>query len=151
MSGLFGSEYGSKLKSLPDISKWNTCNVKYLGGCYKNIWTLTPLTNFEINNNSENNGNYLESGMFNKCYELSYLPDISKWNTNNVINISYLFSRWESLSSLPDISKWEINNVNNMSYLLSGCYKLSSLPDISKWDTNNVVKLNHLFSECKSL
>jgi len=96
MSGLFGSEYGSKLKSIPDISKWDACNVKYLGGCYKNIWLLTPLTNFEINNNSENNGNYLESGMFNKCYELSYLPDISKWNTNNVINISYLFSRCES-------------------------------------------------------
>ena len=43
MIGLFGIDYipfgdkNSKLESIPDISKWNTKNVKYLGGFYKNF------------------------------------------------------------------------------------------------------------------
>ena len=59
--------------------------------------------------------------MFNKCSSLSSLPDISKWNTNNVTNMSYMFRSCSSLSSLPDISKWNTNNVNNMSSMFAGC------------------------------
>ena len=47
------------LKSLPDISKWNTSNV---------------------NNMNE---------MFYQCNSLISLPDISKWNTSNVKDILY--------------------------------------------------------------
>ena len=32
--------------------------------------------------------------------------DLSKWNTNNVTDMSFLFNGCKSLSSLPDISKW---------------------------------------------
>ena len=37
-----------------------------------------------------------------------------------------------------DISKWDTSNVNDMSYMFDGCESLNSLPDISKWDTSNV-------------
>ena len=47
--------------------------------------------------------------MFHGCSSLSSLPDISKWNTNNVIDVSCMFYKCLSLSSLPDISKWSIN------------------------------------------
>ena len=49
------------LKSLPDISKWNTKNV----------------TNI--------------SYMFYGCQSLKSLPDISKWNTSNILKMSYFF------------------------------------------------------------
>ena len=62
-----------------------------------------------------------------------------------------LFSYCSSLSSLPDISKWNTNNVNDISDLFSGCSSLSSLPDISKWNTNNLKNNNHLFDLCFSL
>ena len=52
-----------------------------------------------------------------------------------MINIFYECS---SLISLPDISKWKTNNVTDMSYMFYRCSRLSSLPDISKWKTNNV-------------
>ena len=42
----------SSLVSLPDISKWNTANVTYMGG------------------------------MFSNCSSLKSLPDISKWKLN---------------------------------------------------------------------
>jgi surface protein len=62
--------------------------------------------------------------MFSDCSSLSSFPDISKWNTNNVTNMSYMFNRCSSLSSLPDISKWNTNNVTNMSAMFSGCLNI---------------------------
>ena len=35
-----------------------------------------------------------------------------------------MFHESESLSSLPDISKWNTNNVTNMSKMFSGCISL---------------------------
>ena len=89
--------------------------------------------------------------MFYSCNSLNSLPDISKWNTNNVNNMSYMFSYCKSLNSLPDISKWNTNNVNNMRGMFSGCKSLNSLPDISKWNMNNVNDMSCMFSGCKSL
>ena len=56
--------------------------------------------------------------MFNKCNKLLSLPDISKWKTNNVTDMSRIFSECSSLTELPDISKWKTNNVTNMSLCL---------------------------------
>ena len=43
--------------------------------------------------------------LFRGCKSLLSLPDISKWNTNNVIDMEGIFDGCKSLSSLPDISK----------------------------------------------
>ena len=40
-----------------------------------------------------------------------------------------MFYECSSLSSLPDISKWNTNNVNNMSDMYNDCISLLSLPD----------------------
>ena len=53
------------------------------------------------------------SGIFYWCSSIS-LPDISKWNTINVTDMSYIFYNCRALSFLPDISKWNTNNVANM-------------------------------------
>ena len=50
----------SSLKALPDISKWNTFNVKYFGG------------------------------LFDECSSLSSLADISKWNKEKAENKVYI-------------------------------------------------------------
>ena len=47
--------------------------------------------------------------MFYYCESLKELPDISKWNTKNVNDMSYIFSYCESLKELPDISKRKLN------------------------------------------
>ena len=65
--------------------------------------------------------------MFSECYSLKSLPDISKWNTNNVANIIYMFYKCCSLISLPDISKWNTNNVANMFGMFFDCRTLTSL------------------------
>ena len=58
--------------------------------------------------------------------------------------------RFTTLSSLPDISKWKTNNVNDMSYLFSFCESISSLPDIYKWNTNKVINMNGNFYKCSN-
>ena len=62
--------------------------------------------------------------MFYECSSLSSLPDISKWNTNNVTDMSYIFFWCSSLSSLPDISKWNTNNYTNMYHMFYGCLSI---------------------------
>jgi len=51
------------------------------------------------------------NNMFKCSKSLTPLPDISKWNINNVTNMTDIFSYCKSLTSLPYISKWNINNV----------------------------------------
>ena len=53
-----------------------------------------------------------------------------------------IFFGCSSLISLPDISKWNTNNVTNMEGLFANCSSLISLPDISKWNTNNTIDLS---------
>jgi len=91
------------------------------------------------------------SHMFYDCKSLKFIYDISKLNTNKVINMSYMFYNCESLKSLPDISKWNTNNVTNMSCMFYNCKSLLFLPDISKWNTNNVTNMSHIFYDCRSL
>jgi len=43
-------------------------------------------------------------GLFHECIYLQYLPDDSKWNKENVNNISALFWKCLSLKYLSDIS-----------------------------------------------
>ena len=59
------------------------------------------------------------SGMFYGCSLLLSLPDISKWNTNNVTDMSSMFFK---LSFLPEISIWIANN--DMINMFDGCEQL---------------------------
>ena len=42
--------------------------------------------------------------------------------------MSYLFYECSSLISLPDIPKWNTNNVNNMSDMFLGCSDKLNIP-----------------------
>ena len=59
----------SSLITLPDISNWNTHNLKNMNGA------------------------------FYKCSSLVSIPDISKWNTDKLENIQCLFSNCKSLKN----------------------------------------------------
>ena len=108
------------LISLPDISNWDTSNVKNM------------------------------SYLFNRCFSLISLPDISKWNTSNVMYMNCMFSFCKSLKSLPDISKWNTSNVKDMSYMFYECKLLSPLINILKWNISNVKNMNYMLRGCKS-
>ena len=56
--------------------------------------------------------------------------------------------RIKSLKSLPDISKWNTNQVTDMSFMFYECCSLRSLPDISKWNIEKVSEKKNMFKEC---
>ena len=89
--------------------------------------------------------------MFYKCSSLTSLPNISKWNTEQVTDMSFMFCSCALLTTLPDIWKWNTSNVTSMIYMFFGCSSLSSMPNISKWDTKNVTDMRFMFSYCYSL
>ena len=72
------------------------------------------------------------NGLFYKCSSLIILPDISKWNTTNVTDLSDIFAECSSLSKLPDISKWNTTNVTNLSEneFFDGCLSLLVIPHL---------------------
>ena len=76
---------------------------------------------------------------------MNYVPNISKWNTNKVKDMCYLFYECKSLISLPNISKLVSKNIQNIKYMFYGCNSLVSLSDISKWNTVNITDMSYLF------
>ena len=46
--------------------------------------------------------------------------------------MSFIFFGCKLLKSLPDISKWDTNKVTDMTGIFSECERLESLLDISK-------------------
>ena len=50
--------------------------------------------------------------MFKGCSSLISLSDISKWNTENITDIDWLFIGCSSLISLPDVSKFNFKKLN---------------------------------------
>ena len=140
MSSMFsGCEY------IPDISAWNTKNVKDMSSLFENYRSkyLPDISNWDTSNVED------MSRMFYLCLSLEFLPDISKWNTSNVKNIEQMFLMCWNLKAIPDISKWDTSNVNNMSNLISNCGKLRALPDLSKWNTKNVRSMYGMFFQLR--
>ena len=62
-----------------------------------------------------------------------------------------IFYECKSLISLPNISKWNLNNVKVIKFLFYECSSLEELPDISNWNISNVQTIEGLFYECSSL
>ena len=79
------------------------------------------------------------SCMFNKCSSLKSI-DLSKFNTNNVTNMSFMFYRCSSLNSI-DLSKFNTNNVTNMWDIFFDCSSLKSKSIIT-----NDKRLLHIIS-----
>ena len=90
------------------------------------------------------------SDMFEYCSDLSEQSDFSNWDTRYVILMPSLFSGCK-FEKLPDISQFDTSNVVDMSYMFRYCKNLKSLPDISNWNTSKVTYMDHMFGNCSSL
>jgi surface protein len=91
--------------------------------------------------------------MFYKCKSLTSIPDISRWDIENVTSMSYMFCECSSLSSLPDISKWYVKDFfdyRNSCYECSSA-KSNSLSDKSKSNKDDSSHKSDIYSGCNSL
>ena len=61
---------------------------------------------------------------------LEEIPDISKWNTEQIEDMHFLFRECSRIKSLPDISNWNTIKIKDINEMFLGCSNLESLPDI---------------------
>ena len=73
------------------------------------------------------------------------IPDISKWDTKNVIDMTGMFEKCYNLLYLPDISSWKTSKVEYITLMFAECQKLLRFPDLSSWDIRNVKSFGELF------
>ena len=148
-----------ELSSRLNIDKSQVDNNNILEVRLKGIKQITNLSDmfswcppFSVDMSKWNTENITDmTYMFYNCNKSLTLPDISNFNTQNVTKMDYMYANNIHLLSLPDISKWNTQNVTSMKSMFFNCSSLSSLPDISKWNTKNVTDMSYMFSGCSSL
>ena len=89
------------------------------------------------------------SWMFYNCYSLTSVNGISQWDTSNVTDMSWMFYNCQKPTSV-DLSSWNTSKVTNMNNMFEFCTSLTSL-NLSGWDTSNVTNMNSMFSACRSI
>ena len=91
------------------------------------------------------------SYMFQDCYYLLTVKDISNLNTEKTTNMSYMFAGCDLLTKIPEIGNLNLSQVNDLSFMFGKCPELKELPDLSKWDTSKVKSLTAMFTVCVKL
>ena len=148
-------KYENNINNIEDIIFDETNYLYDASNKYTKIYNQNE--NIKNINNKENNyfkKNFKITAMneiFSNCPSLISLPDISEWDTSNIIDMSKIFYNCRSLSFIPDISKWDISNVVDMHKMFKNCISISLLPDLTKWNINHVCNFDDAFDNCLSL
>ena len=145
MSHMFSECYNLKELNLNNL---NTINVKYMNHMFNKCSELDTIILPE-SFNTENVENM--SFMFHLCQNICGLNFPSNFKTCNVTNMKGMFKKCYLLLQL-DLSKFNTEKVTDMSYMFDQCNKLEEiLINESLFLTNNVIYMNLMFNECKML
>ncbi len=84
-----------------------------------------------------------------KCFYncSNFNSDISKWDTSNIQNMSYMFSGCTKFNNLGNtMNSWNTSAVTNMTSMFSGCIAFNQ--KIGGWNTSAVTIMTSMFSGC---
>lgn len=88
------------------------------------------------------------NSMFWLCAALADVSGIRDWNVSSVADMSSMFQESGLVSA--DLSRWETDSLTDVSYLFSECAYLRSV-DLTGWNTSNVTNMSGLFNEDTAL
>ena len=134
----------TSLISINFYSNFNTENVTYMSGMFKNCYSLTSIN---INNFNTKNVQVMFE-MFSYCTSLKSL-DLSNFDTGIVREFYQMFYNCYSLTSLL-VSNFDTRRSEDMDEMFFNCHSLTSL-NLSSFNTNNVHYMLSMFSNCTSL
>ena len=86
---------------------------------------------------------------FKGCSNLTTIEGIEYFNTENVMNMRYMFDDCKSLKSL-DLTNFNTENVTDMYYMFAYCTSLESL-DLTNFNTAKVTNMAGMFQTCSAL
>ena len=138
-SGLTNEEVNrfSEISQWGDV-KWNPALTNMFYNCYNLKITATDIPNFSNVTDM--------SGLFYGCRSITTIPNIGKWDTSSVTNMSKMFLQAQNFNG--DLSGWDTSAVTNMSQMFYDATKFNS--DISKWNTGKVTNMAYMFQNAKS-
>lgn len=79
--------------------------------------------------------------LFNGCISAP-ARDLSSWNTGNVTNFNYMFTNYRAFNS--DISSWDTSSATGMYAMFNRADAFNQ--DISSWNTSNVTNMSNMFN-----
>ena len=129
----------SNLRTIGDISGWNTSNVtdmKSMFASANSLIDLGDIGNWDVSNVTD------MSAMFSNTRALRNVGNLDSWNVSSVIAMNGMFRDAHSLTYIGNLSGWDVGKVQNMDGIFSGASGLQSL-DISNW---NLMTLSSYFS-----
>ena len=124
------------------IENWDTSKVTDM--CWLTSPQMWPNSNHQFNDDTLN---------FGKRY---FNPDITRWNTSNVINMEGIFDDARFFNqniSMKEVTKndeiiymaWDINKVKNFNYAFN--FNIRFNQNISNWQISRNAKIESMFSE----
>ena len=134
------------LKSIIGFNSFIAYNVYYMNNMFDNCKSLEflDLTNFDTSNVRT------LQGIFKDCESLKEIQGINKFNTNNVIDFSFMFSSCKNLEFL-DVSNFNTTKADNFKSMFHGCISLKDIKGLDKLNTSNIVNFGDMFSSCAKL
>ena len=87
--------------------------------------------------------------MFSYCSSLTEL-DLSKFNTQNVTDMSYMFYNCTNLTNIKFSDNFNTNTVKDMKCMFYYCTSLTNI-NLSNFNTTNVTDMSYMFGDCRSL
>ena len=116
----------------------------------KNRVQLEQLIDFAFKHNIYDL-NFIDTSKITNMYELFEYTEhdfnVSKWDTSNVKNMSYMFYKCYKFTG-KGIGNWNVSNVKDIGGMFAGCEKFDC--DLSNWDVSNVIDMKFTFNYCRN-
>ena len=132
---------GNKLKNInPDVSKWDTHNVKHMGRCFY------CCENFNSDVSMWDTSNVIDmTEMFSMCRRLKDVS-FSNWDTRNVERMGSMFFNDPDFEG-NGLENWDVRKVESMLNMFGWCVSFNC--DLSGWETNHLKYMSGMFNHCK--
>ena len=89
--------------------------------------------------------------MFYKCSTLKDIEELSKLDTRDVNDFSFLFFGCKLLINLKPLEYWDVSKGTNFGSMLNGCELLTNIESLENWNVSKGTNFGSLFNGCKLL
>ena len=137
--------------SVISISGFNPINTEDVSYLFSNCISLSSIDYKNIINSSPVNDKIKKMEyMYYNCQNIKEI-NFSIYNTNNVVDMSYMFAECTTLTSLTGTNNFRTPEVKNMNYMFHNCKDLKTLPLIEKFESTSLLYMSYMFSGCDNL
>ena len=145
MHYMFGKCHFLKEVNLASFKTDKVINMSYLFNKCSNLETIVFSESFDTSNVED------MSFMFHNCYFLKKISFPNSFITKKVKSMECMFRNCYNLKQL-DLKNFETNEVINLSYMFDGCCELTEiLIDSDKFKTDKVKEMGKMFNGCTNL